>query len=133
MQEVSRLFDGQTSSFSIALDMGESFVRMLGAKGFEEARLGVELLSSKDGQCFSFDYPGSRFFELLKKAPLYKEIENTKEAKSKTVPTTTVPERSFIASEGVYANAQVVIPSNPAFSSLFSAGSGGASGSGNKE
>ena len=66
--EIIRSYETQTSSFAAELDMGDSFVNLLGAEGLEKSVVQIEISSEKDGICFQFDMKGPKFKKLLMNA-----------------------------------------------------------------
>ncbi len=127
--ELVRSFKPQDQAFVQEVEMGQSFSNFLSANGFNKAEVAVELGSSKEGINYFFSYKGSKFQELIKTAnkSITEEQEQLKLKDSKDV-AYVVPTKSFIADPmPTEVGAQLVVPTNPAFQSLF-AGPGGGGG-----
>jgi len=123
--EVTKSFDPEDSSFARELDMGKSFLSLLGAKGIEKARVQVELSSSQNGKFFHFEYPGTKFRNLLTNAK--KSVKDLTDSKSvNTAARISIPNRSFIADTVAGKGAQLAIPTNPTFEAYFANQGGGA-------
>lgn len=128
--EVIRTFAPQESSFAQEVNMGETFVKILGAQGFNRALVSIEVGASKEGLVFHFDYKGSKLKGLFSQAQQTVEQfrQETSLVDHLTAPDYQAPEKSFIAKEGVFGATgplQLVLPNNPAFSALFSGNSAG--------
>lgn len=127
--EVTRSFKPKDVSFVEEVDMGASLLKFLGARGFENARVEVEVGSSKDGLNFQFEYKGEDFKKQLHSAQ--RTTAETITAKLDQGIDYEVPQKSFIAPPSSDTEiVHVVLPTNPLFQSLF-AGAGGNAGSGN--
>ncbi len=122
--EVTRSFDAEDSSFARELDMGKTFLSLLGAKGIEKARVQVEMSSTKNGKQFKFEYPGTKFRDLLTNAK--KSVNDLNESKSVSTPARiSIPDRTFIADTVAGKGAQLAIATNPAFEAYFANQGGG--------
>lgn len=127
--EVSKPFEAKSSSFATEVDMGPGLIEFLGAKGFEQATVQLEVCSSKDGVVFQFDMKGSKFKQLV-----FNANQTVTEFSSKnhldTVKTSRppidVPVRSFIADTVPGKGPQLKLPTNPVFAGEFSAQAGDA-------
>jgi len=133
--EVSKLFGPKNSSFGAEVDMGPGLIELLGAKGFDQATIQVEICSSKDGVVFQFDMRGPRFKKLvLDAADTVTEFvsKNNLDVKKKSVPPIDIPSRSFIADTVPGRGPQLKIATNPSFAGEFSAApaAGGAAAAG---
>ncbi len=122
---VTKSFDSESESFAREIDMGAKFLSLLGAKGMDKARVQVELSSSKDGRFFQFEYPGSKFLNLLKNAKKTVSDLSDKDTKS-TAARIPIPARSFIAETVPGQGVQLAIPTNPTFEAYFANQGGGA-------
>ena len=127
--EVSKPFDAKKDSFAIEVDMGPGFIELLGAKGFNDALLQVEVSSSKDGVVFNFDMKGAKFKKMVLDATVTvaeytasKKLDVVKKSK----PPIDIPIRSFIADTVPGKGAQLKIATNPNFVGEFNAAAAGA-------
>jgi ferredoxin len=122
--EVSKPFDPKTSSFAVEADMGPGFIELLGAKGFDQAMVQVEVCSSKDGVVFQFDMKGPKFktmiFDATQTVAEYiasHKLDVIKDSR----PPIDVPIRSFIADTVPGRGPQLKLATNPAFVGEFAA------------
>jgi ferredoxin len=135
--EVTRSFDKKNSSFVLDVNLGSGYLDLLSSTNFENARLTIEVGSTKDGVVFPFEMSGRKFKRLLaeaqdQKAKFEAQFSSTNSQSKSPIE---IPERSFIANS-VEAAPQVALAlqNNPAFSAYFAqfggGGAGGAAGSG---
>jgi ferredoxin len=130
--EVSKPFDSKKSSFAVEVDMGPGFIELLGAKGFDNAMIQVEVHSSKDGVVFQFDMKGPKFKKLVFDAnqTVAEFINSNKlDVKKESKPPIDVPIRSFIADTVPGKGPQLKLATNPVFAGEF-AGAGAAAAAG---
>lgn len=130
--EVSKPFEAKKSSFAVEVDMGPGFIELLGAKGFDNAMIQVEVHSSKDGVVFQFDMKGPKFKKLVFDAnqTVAEFVHSNKlDVKKESKPPIDVPIRSFIADTVPGKGPQLKLATNPVFAGEFAAaGSGAAAG-----
>lgn len=128
--EVSKPFEPKKSSFALEVDMGPGFIELLGAKGFDQATLQIEVVSEKDGVVFQFDMRGPKFKKLVFDAnQTVAEFiaKNGLDQKKNTNPPIDIPIRSFIADTVPGKGAQLKLATNPVFAGEFAgAAAGGA-------
>ena len=133
--EVSKPFDGKTSSFATEVDMGPGFIELLGAKNFDLAIVQVEVCSARDGISFHFDMKGTKFKKLVAHSSdtvadyiSTHKLDVVKSAK----PPIDIPIRSFIADTVPGRGPQLKLSTNPAFAGEFASAAptttGGAGG-----
>jgi ferredoxin len=127
--DLIQYFEPQTKSFAKELDMGKGFLDVLGVKGFENARILVEVASSKDGVTYSFEMKGKKFKELLitadKTVAEFVASKNL-DKKESAGPPIDVPVRSFIADTVPGKGPQLKLATNPLFAGDFAAQGAGA-------
>lgn len=135
--EVTKPFEPKKKSFAIEVDMGPGLIELLGAKGFDNAIVQVEVSSTKDGVAFQFDMSGTKFKKLVAAAnetvqgfiAKYKldEVKNSN-------PPIDIPIRSFIADTVPGRGPALKLATNPQFAGEFaaagSAGGGAAAAAG---
>lgn len=131
--EVMKPFEGKRNSFAIEVDMGPAFIELLGAKGFDNATVQIEISSSKDGVAFQFDMRGPQFKKLVAAANetvqgfvSKHKLDVVKESK----PPIDIPIRSFIADTVPGRGPALKIATNPAFAGDFSSAGGAAAAGG---
>lgn len=127
--EISQNFEPKSSSFATEVEMGPALADLLGIEKFDQCMIQVVVKSNKSGMSWQFDMKGQKFKKLISGARL--TAEQFMGSEDKATPSKSpidVPIRSFIADTVPGKGAQLAIPTNPAFASLF-AGQGGASGS----
>ncbi len=129
--QIKKSFDPESESFSKEVDLGKRYIELLGAQGFDSGRVEIIFSSTTDGVNFSFEYPASKFKELLNAAgetlaeQVKEEDEISWDAK------TAIPARSFIADTVPGKGAQLAIATNPVFETYFkNMGGGGGSAEG---
>lgn len=121
--EVVKTFEPKKSTFALEVDMGPSFIELLGAKNFDVASLLVEVSSSKDGVSFQFDMKGPKFKKLVSEASLTTAeyvTANKLDQQKKSGPPIDIPVRSFIADTVPGKGPQLKLATNPAFAGEFS-------------
>lgn len=124
--EVVTQFEAKKNSFAVEVDMGPGLAEVLNAKNFEFASIQVEVASSTDGISWQFDMKGPKFKKLITEASLTVDQfigDHKLDTVKKSKPPIDVPIRSFVADTVPGKGAQLAIPTNPAFASLF-AGAG---------
>ena len=129
--EVSKPFEPKKSSFAIEVDMGPGFIELLGAKGFENALIQIEVASSKDGVVFQFDMKGPKFKKLVFDAhqTIAEYIANNNlDAKKAAKSLNDIPVRSFIADTVPGKGPQLKLATNPQFAGEFAGASAGVGG-----
>ena len=129
--EVSKPFDSKKSSFAVEVDMGPGFIELLGAKGFDNATIQIEVISSKDGIVFQFDMKGPKFKKLIFDAnqTVTEYIgKNDLEVKKSSKSPIDIPTRSFIADTVPGRGPQLKRATNPQFAGEFAGAGAGASG-----
>jgi ferredoxin len=127
--EVSKDFESAKSSFGREVDMGPGFIHLLGAKGFDQAMIQVEVSSTKDGIVFQFDMKGLKFKQLMLSAQdtLDEFIKANKlDVVRESKPPIDVPIRSFIADTVPGKGPQLKLATNPVFAGEFAAVGAGA-------
>ncbi len=128
--EVMKPFEAKKNSFAIEVDMGPALIELLGAKGFDNATVQIEISSTKNGVAFQFDMKGPQFKKLVAAADETVQgfvskfkLDVVKESK----PPIDIPIRSFIADTVPGRGPALKIATNPVFAGDFSAaGAGGA-------
>ena len=129
--EVSKPFEVKKSSFAVEVDMGPGFIDLLGAKGFENALIQIEIISSKDGVVFQFDMKGPKFKKLVFDAnQTVAEFvaKNNLDSKKSSKSPIDIPSRSFIADTVPGRGPQLKLSTNPVFAGEFAGASAGAAG-----
>lgn len=129
--EVSKPFEPKKSSFAVEVDMGPGFIELLGAKGFDNATIQIEVVSSKDGIVFQFDMKGPKFKKLIFDAnqTVAEYIEkNDLDVKKSSKSPIDIPTRSFIADTVPGRGPQLKLATNPQFAGEFAGASAGAVG-----
>lgn len=125
--EVYRKFDTFSDSFATEIEMGQAYIELLGAQGMDTARVQVEVSSTLDGVAFQFEYPGSKFRNLLQSAN--KTVSDYhQEDKPASKSPIGIPARNFIADTVPGQGAQLAIATNPAFEAYFQNQGGGSGG-----
>lgn len=123
--EVSKPFEAQYHSFAMEVDMGPGLIDLLGAKGFDQAMVQVEVLSTRDGVSFHFDMKGPQFKKLVtgadKSAETFSKENKFEELGKNSEPPISIPERSFIADSLGGPAARLKIATNPIYSAEFAA------------
>lgn len=131
--EVTRNFEPKSNSFAVEIDMGPSFIELLGAKNFDVASMQVEVSSAKDGVSFQFDMKGPKFKELVASAHKTVDefiVDNKIGVSKNSNPPIDIPIRSFIADTVPGKGSQLAIPTNPAFAAQFAGVAGAGAGGG---
>ena len=121
--EVAKPFEAKISSFAAEVEMGPGFIELLGAKGFENATIQVEVCSSKDGVVFQFDMKGTKFKKMVLESHLTMAefvTKNKLDTVKKAKPPIDIPIRSFIADTVPGKGAQLKLSTNPVFAGEFS-------------
>jgi ferredoxin len=129
--EVSKPFEPKKSSFAVEVDMGPGFIELLGAKGFDNATIQIEVVSSKDGIVFQFDMKGPKFKKLIFDAnqTVAEYIgKNDLEIKKSSKSPIDIPTRSFIADTVPGRGPQLKLATNPQFAGEFAGAAAGAAG-----
>ncbi len=125
--EVSREFPAADSNFARDVYMGKGMVRLLEAKGLEEATIEIEVSSSKDGITQIFNYKGHKFVTLIGQATeTVKSFEEQLPA-APGKPIYATVQRSFIAGPLPQSSKTIKLATNPEFAGDF-ASAGGAGG-----
>lgn len=128
--EVMQKIDSQRSSFAREVDMGPGLLGLLGAKGFDNAIMQVELSSTRDGVVFQFDMSGPKFKNLVMKSSETVESfikSNKLDVKAISKPPIDVPIRSFIADTVPGKGPMLKLATNPMFAGEFAGAAVGAS------
>jgi ferredoxin len=127
--DVTKSFEPKSGSFALEVDMGPAYIDLLGAQGFDNALLQIEVSSSKDGVSFQFDMKGPKFKKLVFGAEYTvaefiskNKLDTIKESKSPI----DIPVRSFIADTVPGKGAQLKLATNPVFAGEFAGALGGA-------
>jgi ferredoxin len=122
--EVTKPFESKSSSFATEIDMGPGLFDLLGAKGFDQAIMEIEVSSSKDGVSFIFNMKGPKFKKMIFDASQTvtefissNKLDTVKAAK----PPIDVPIRSFIADTVPGKGHQLKLATNPMFAGEFNA------------
>jgi ferredoxin len=129
--EVSKPFEAKKSSFAVEVDMGPGFIDLLGAKGFENALIQIEVASTKDGVVFQFEMKGPKFKKLVFDASQTVAefvAKNNLDSKKGSKPPIDIPSRSFIADTVPGRGPQLKLATNPLFAGEFAGASAGATG-----
>ncbi|MBA2403196.1 MAG: ferredoxin [Bdellovibrionales bacterium] len=129
--EVSKPFEQKKSSFAVEVDMGPGFIDLLGAKGFDNALIQIEVVSSKDGVVFQFEMKGPKFKKLVFDAnqTVAEYIaQNNLDTKKTSKAVNDIPTRSFIADTVPGKGPQLKLATNPVFAGEFAGASAGAPG-----
>jgi ferredoxin len=127
--EVSKPFEAKKSSFATEIDMGPGFIELLGAKGFDNALIQIEVVSSKDGVVFQFDMKGPKFKKLVFDAnQTVAEFvnKNNLDVKKASKSPIDIPIRSFIADTVPGRGPQLKLATNPIFAGEFAGATAGA-------
>jgi ferredoxin len=122
--EVYKSFPLQKKSFAMEVDFGPGLVSLLGAKGFEQSVIQVEVGSARDGVVFQFDMKGPKFKQLVNQSELTPAQFVTKYKLDEEVvsqPPIEIPSRSFIADTVPGKGAQLKIATNPLYAAEFGA------------
>lgn len=122
--EVSKPFEGKTSSFATEVDMGPGFIELLGAKNFDFATIQIEVKSEKHGISFQFDMKGPKFKKLVSEANQTVEDfikANKLDQKKVSKPPIDIPIRSFIADTVPGRGPALKLATNPQFAGEFAA------------
>ncbi len=125
--EVSREFAAAGSDFARDAYMGNGMVRLLEAKGLDNATVEVEVISTKDSVSQYFSFKGHKFVKMLSEATeTVKDIEEKLPGKAPKPIYQTV-QRSFIADPLPQSSKTIKLATNPEFAGDFAAagGSGG--------
>ncbi len=128
--EVMKPFEVKKNSFGIEVDMGPGFIELLGAKGFDNAIVQVEVSSTKDGVAFQFDMRGPKFKKLVAAADETVQGFSAKyklDVKKTSKPPIDIPIRSFIADTVPGHGPSLKLATNPVFAGEF-AGAGATGG-----
>lgn len=130
--EVAKPFEGKRTSFATEVDMGPGFIDLLGAKGFDQAMIQVEVTSVRDGVAFQFDMRGTQFRKLItaanKTVADFSKENKLDESSKESNPPINIPIRSFIADTVPGRGPQLKMATNPAFAGDFASAGGAASG-----
>lgn len=124
--EVSREFSAAGSDFARDAYMGKGMIKLLEAKGLDNATVEVVVISSKDGISQFFSYKGSKFKKLLGEA---RETVKTAESElpvAAAKPVYTTVQRSFIAEPFPQSSKTIKLATNPEFAGEFASGGGDA-------
>jgi ferredoxin len=127
--EVMKPFDSKKDSFAVEVDMGPGFIELLGAKGFDNAMVQVEVSSTKDGVAFQFDMKGTKFKKLVAAAEETVQGFVSKyklEAVKASKPPIDIPIRSFIADTVPGRGPALKMATNPVFAGDFAGAAAGA-------
>lgn len=128
--EVSQSFKVHKGSFVEDVEFGPGLVSFFAAKGFETARVLVEVGSSKDGLDFQFEYSGEKFKSLIssinQSVSEFEQKHNFEASSSKSP--VTIPERKFIADSVMGSHSYLKLATNPLFADKFTAPAGEAGG-----
>lgn len=119
--EITRDFPGQRSSFGQEVDFGEGLKKFWQAQGLDDARVQVELSSSRDGICHQFEMKGSKFKEKFNAASQTAEKFHEEHKVARVKPLYHTVERSFIAEPMGEANKVLKLATNPVFAGEFAA------------
>jgi ferredoxin len=131
--EVMQKIDSQRSSFAMEVDMGPGLLGLLGAKGFDNATMQVELSSTRDGVVFQFDMSGPKFKNLVMKSSETVESyikRNKLDAKTVSKPPIDIPIRSFIADTVPGKGPLLKLATNPMFAGDFVGAAAGSASAG---
>lgn len=124
---LSREFQPKDSTFAMDIDFGEAMQDLWQAKGLRDARVVVEVASTKEGISHQFEMKGEQFKLKYHGAKRTVNEFNEKHAPQKAKPVFHTVERSFIADPLPESDKILKIPSNPAFAGDFTnAGASGA-------
>lgn len=130
--QLSREFKPQDSTFAVDVDFGEAMKKFWEAKGLRDARVVVEVASTKDGISHQFEMKGEQFKLKYHGAKQTVAEYNEKHTPQKTKPVYHTVQRSFIAEPLPESDKILKIPSNPAFAGDF-ANAGASGGDKSKE
>lgn len=125
--EVSREFNAASETFARDAYMGKGMVKILEAKGLEDATVEVEVISTKDGISQFFSYKGAKFKKMLAEAVDTVKGFEAELPGAPAKPLYTTVQRSFIAEPFPQSSKTIKLATNPEFAGEFaSAGSAGA-------
>lgn len=122
--EVSHTFDVADSTFARDVDMGPGFQKLLNAKGLENARVEVEVTSSKDNVSQFFEYRATDFINELEEARGDSRQFNELHKVVKEKPLFQTVQRSFISEPLPQSNKTIKLATNPEFAGEFATGGG---------
>lgn len=120
--DISARLEPKKSSFAHEADMGPAFIDLLGSKGFENALVQIEVISSKDGVVFQFDMSGPKFKKLVfdSNMTVAEYIEKNKlDVKTVSKSPIDIPMRSFIADTVPGRGPALKLATNPVFAGEF--------------
>lgn len=120
--EVMQKIEPQRSTFAMEVDMGPGLLGLLGAQGFDNATMQVELSSTRDGVVFQFDMSGPKFKSLVMKSSETVESFTKRhklDVKKVSKPPIDVPIRSFIADTVPGKGPMLKLATNPVFAGEF--------------
>lgn len=124
--EVSHTFDAKKSDFGADVDMGPGMKRLIEANQGENARVMVEVGSSKDGVFHQYDMRADSFMKKMNSALESADHFDEENQEATKRPLYHQNTRSFIAEPLPTSNKTLKIASNPEFAGEF-AGAAGAS------
>jgi len=125
--EVSREFAAAGSDFARDAYMGKGMIKLLEAKGLDDATVEVEVISTKDGICQFFSYKGAKFKKMLAQAVDTVKGFEAELPGAPAKPLYTTVQRSFIAEPFPQSSKTIKLATNPEFAGEFaSAGGAGA-------
>jgi ferredoxin len=119
--EVTRDFQGQGSTFGQEVDFGPGMRNFWEAQGLENARVQVELSSTRDGVCHQFEMNGAKFKEKFFAASQTAESYHEAHKVERVKPLYHTVERTFIAEPLGASNKVLKLSTNPEFASEFAA------------
>lgn len=129
--EITREFSPCSDDFAQDLNLGAPLKALMGAKGFDNATVEIEVSSTKDGITHQLSMKGKSFLEKFNSAAESAD-EFTKKHKTEKVKPIYVaaPERSFIAGPLPKTGKVLKLATNPEFAAQFAGGSSEAASGG---
>lgn len=123
--DIIREFDGADIDFVRDVNMGEQFAAIQTATNLEKASVEVEIIS-KDGVTHSKIYKALDFIKKLTESDTTIDYIDYKYEAKKEKALFSIPDRTFIADPLPKAEKTLVLPTNPIFAGMLSAGGGAA-------
>lgn len=128
--EITRDFDPCGDSFAQDLNLGAPLKALVGAQGFSDATVEIELSATKGGITHQISMKGINFLEKMTVADETADEFNKKHKTEKVKPVyISTPDRSFIAGPLPKTGKALKLATNPEFAASF-AGSGAETGAG---
>ncbi len=117
--EVSHKLNGYDYDFAEDIDFGERIKPLFDAKGFDRARIMIELISSKDGFSHQAEMRTIDFMAKRASAEMTAQEFNDKYGAKPETQYFEIPKRSFVSGPLPTTNKSLKIATNPAFAGEF--------------